>query len=252
MKRVFPYFVVGFTTLTAPVFAQVTLSGASMWAANSAAGDAAFSSYWDTVGAGNSTGIANVYLFTGSIGSPTFLNSGDTNTSLNPNLSLTAGTYVIYFAGYTPLGSYAGINLFFDGDLVDNRISAVVHYDGSNNFSVISGATTTSGENGVHIAGSGSLSYTAEGLLVTVTGMGGGPSSPDLVSYFSTLPSGGGSTVASMTLTVTAVPEPASFATLCGVAVMTTALFRRKKCAGRFDHSAASAGANSRDGRKMR
>lgn len=129
---------VGFAALTTPASSQVTLSGVTMWLGDSSGAPDA--GYWDTMGNGDGSGIANVYL-TGLSGA-IFNTSGDTNASLNPNLSLAPGTFVIQLAGETSSTFGVGINLYFDGDLTNNRISAFVPF-ASSSFSVVSGATTT-------------------------------------------------------------------------------------------------------------
>ena len=225
-----------FATLVVPALAQITLSGASMWQADATGANNGVTGYGNTLGSdGDSSGVFNVYMFTGSTGSPSFLTSGSTNASLNPNLSLPVGTHVISFALQNAAPSFVGINLYFDGNLASNRISAFVPYDGTNNFSVISAASTTIAEGayGALQAGSGSLSWTAGGRLVTVTDMNAGPSTIDLVGSFTSPANGSADIVATMTLTVTAVPEPASSAVVSGLAAVLAALvYRRASCTG--------------------
>src|ERR1700722_7264239 len=70
------------TGLATTIHAKLMLAGVSMFGATNAQG--AFNGsydFWDTTGGDSAY---NVYLFTGPTNSPTFLNSGDSDDSLNP------------------------------------------------------------------------------------------------------------------------------------------------------------------------
>lgn len=221
MSRALAFIGVGFLALTTPGLAQVTFSGVAMWLGDSSGAPVA--GYWDTQ---NNNSIANVYL-TGLSGL-SLSTSGDTNVSLNPNLSLTPGTYVIRLAGETSSGFGVGINLYFDGDLTNNRISAFVPF-ASSSFSVVTGATQTKGELGVNVAGSGSLSYSAGGMLVTLSGFSAlAAGALDIVQYYDNVPNGGPDTVATMTLTVTAIPETSTSAMFAGLAALCFVVWRKR------------------------
>ena len=231
--------------------AQATLSGITIWESN-ASGAWLQTSYWNTLGwegppeapaGGDANTVSNAYLFTGTVGSPSFINSANSNSSLNPNQSLSAGTYTFGIAGNNSAGTdtYVAINLYFDGNLGANRISAVVPKNGTSNFSVISAATTTFGETGntgPGVTGAALLSYTSGGYTITLTDLSFLPrgSSPNLVSMFSVGPGGyaqagdydySPDTIGSMTLTVTAIPEPASCTAWVGLAALGLAVWRR-------------------------
>jgi hypothetical protein len=200
---------------------QITLTGMTAWSAY-ANGDMAGYGEFDTVYAGGWR--ANVYLFTGSPAAPTFLNSGDTDTTLNPNLSLSGVTTTLGFAAGAAGYNYIGINLFFDGSQTPG-ISAVVPV-GNSNFSVITGAVTTVGQ-GNNLLPSGSLSYSSALGMVTLVGYSvaelAPPNSPG-VQYDSTT-GGGTNTVGSITLY--AIPEPSTVALLLGVAAGVVVIGRR-------------------------
>jgi len=150
---------------------------------------------------------------------------------------------VIYFAAdNTPPGaavsSAFGINLFFNGDLTHDRISAAVPDDRTNSFNVIYGTTNTFGEtvwNAAPIAGSGSISYSTGDYAVTLSDLYvlAPGSSSNLVEQFG-YPAVGSiydhspDTIGSITLTVTSVPEPSAYAAFLGAVVLGFAAHRRR------------------------
>src|SRR3712207_5328650 len=107
-----------------PARAQFFLTGSTMYAAD--ATGAWTGGFWNTQGP---DWAFNMYLFTAPTASPTFLNSGNTNATLNPNYLLTPGTHVINFAGESPQGSFLGINLYFNNEAT-NRITAYAPNNG--------------------------------------------------------------------------------------------------------------------------
>jgi len=191
-----------------PAFPQLALTGMTLFECGSdgARGGAGANAAWDTLGGGSTT-ANNLYLFTGPTNSPTFLTSGDTDASLNPNLTLAPGTYVLGFAatGSVTTNNYLGINLYFNGDTNNNRISAVVAATGATNFSVIGGGCATKGE-GTNVPGADSLSYTAGGLTVTLSSLQIRRPSIDLVSPYSTSNDGKLDNVGFLSLAVSQVP----------------------------------------------
>jgi hypothetical protein len=187
-----------------PANAQPALTGLTVYEA-APSGTPNWLRFWNTQGR---DGIHNVYLFTGSTASPTFLNSGDDNDSLNPNILLSLGTHVFQFAGDVPVSSYLGLNLYFDNDSTNNRITAVVPIDGSTNFSVVPrSVTNTVGLPYNPRPSSGSLSFVRGGFMVTLSEFSvSPPPNLDLVSHFSTSPGDTEDTAGSLTLTVTEAP----------------------------------------------
>ena len=224
--------------MSGTAIAQMTLSGATMWVAQADGSNDGVTGYGNTLGSASDGGIFNVYVFTGSTASPVFLNSGNTNASLNPNLTLSAGPNVISFALQDPNAgavNYVGLNLYFDGDLANNRISVFVPYDGTSSFAVINSGLNTIGEGnyGFLQPGSGSLSWSANSFLMTVTDMTAGPATPNLVDAFDTEAVGSTDLFATLTLTVVAVPEPASLGLIFGITLLFGAGLHRRKTARR-------------------
>ena len=87
-------------------------------------------SYYNTVG--GDIGF-NVYLFTGSVEHPNFLNSGNTDDSLNPRFNLAPGTYHFGFAGDAKPSNALNLELCFNNEY-PARISVVAHDGGTGNF----------------------------------------------------------------------------------------------------------------------
>ncbi len=200
--------ILGVTTLlpwVAP--AQPTLSGLTLYRSDA-------NGKWDGIYAWNSqkgggTDAFNVYLFTNTISSPTFLTSGNTDASLNPNLTLSAGFNTIQFAGNTSVtGGYYAVNLYFNNDLVQNRITAVVTNNGLSSFSVVAAGVNTFGNPNTSQPSSGEISFSTGGYVVTLTSFQTTLPRPDLVGNYATGPDGTLDTAGSFTLNVTQVPEP--------------------------------------------
>src|SRR5262245_6329490 len=133
MKTVIRFFGATLPLCAVICHAQPVLTGVSLYTAD-ASGGAQGSARWNTLGTPDLN--YNLYLFTGSTASPTFLNSGNTDASLNPNLALTSGSHVIQFAGQNPVSGYMGINFYFNNSTT-NAITAVVPWDESTGFSVV-------------------------------------------------------------------------------------------------------------------
>src|SRR5207247_2508822 len=132
-----------------------TLSGVALYIGNSEGICSGSCARWNT--AADDGKVYNVYLFTGLVSSPFFLNSGNTDTSLDPNLALPLGIHVLQFAGSSTPDGYLGLNLYFDHVVNSNRITAVVPIDGSHNFSAVPEGADTIGQGGVQPS-SGTLS----------------------------------------------------------------------------------------------
>lgn len=185
--------------------AQIKLSGATLYNSFSD-GTWSPSDFWNTLGPDFPW---DLYFFTGPVDAPNFLNSGDTSDSLNPNFTLSPGTNVIQFAGATGFGlaSYVGLNLYFNDDLVTNRISVVVPTDGTGRFSVIPSGVTTFGEYG-NQAGAASTSFTISNWSAQLTDFHIISKNMDLVSGGFTGPDGGPDVVGSFSLVVVPIEPP--------------------------------------------
>lgn len=182
--------------------AELTLTGVSMFGATDAKGTWNGSyDYWDTMGDDQAY---NVYLFTGSVGAPHFLNSGNSDDMLNPHIKLAPGANTYQFAidvlDSDPATPYVGINFYFDNNQDTNRITAVVT-NGGCNFTVVGPSVSTSGQGG-EIAGSGTLSYTADGMTATLTGFCISTNTPNIVGGYDNTPGSDTDFVGHFTLTV--------------------------------------------------
>jgi hypothetical protein len=191
--------------IVAAARADLTLTGVGMFGATDATGAWNGSyDYWDTMGDDQAY---NVYLFTGPISAPHFLNSGNSDDSLNPHIKLAPGTNTFQFAidvlDSDPSTPYVGINLFFNNNTDTNEISAVVANNGSDKFSVVKPSVTTYGE-GSETAGSGSLSYTEGGITATLTSFCLSTNTPNIVGGYDNSPGSDTDFVGHFTLTVTA------------------------------------------------
>jgi hypothetical protein len=219
-----------FILLTVVARAQLTLTGVVAYSADNTGLQSGIY-WWDSL----TGGVANVYLFTGTPGSPApFLNSGNfTPASYN----LTEGIHTIRFAvnyDHTavggPVGDYIGLNFYFDGDTFNNRISVVVPTSGSAPVTAI-GSVNTYGNYG-HLTGAGTALFTSGGFTAEVTALQMTEGTFDIVGYTSTGPSGDfNDLVGSFTFTVTAVPEPGTYAAVAGLGALGVAWLRRRRSA---------------------
>jgi hypothetical protein len=148
-------------------------------------------SHWDTVG---NDGGYNVYLFTGSQSSPSYLNRANTDNSLNPNFNLSPGTYTFGFAGDTRPCPGMNLELCFNDD-PQTRISV-----------------TTSGNSGQF---SGTSTFDAGDSTVTLTSIQPFGPEADLVSPYGHRPNGTPDIGGTFTLVVAA--KRGSLAPLAGV-----------------------------------
>jgi len=147
--------------------------------------------YWNTVG---NDGGFNVYLFTGTPKSPKFLNSGNTDDSLNPKFDLTPGTYTLGFAADTQPTTDFELELCFNDDTT--ICLSVRARDGGNGQ--FSGTTT----------------YSVNGYTVTLIGLQTFSPHVDLVSPYENKPNGVTDFAGSFTLRVTRKSVPRKEVTL--------------------------------------
>src|ERR1039457_6184551 len=124
-------------------------------------------SYWNTIG---NDGGYNIYFFTGTPRSPKFLNSGNTDDSLNPKYNLSPGTYTFGFAGDTRPCPALNLELCFNDD-PQTRISVTAR-------------------DGVPGEFSGTTTFRTDGWTVTLTAIQTFPAGIDLVSAFENKPDG--------------------------------------------------------------
>lgn len=237
--------------------AQIYLTGI-LQDGTSSDGQTAGSPIWNTLG--NELSFANLYVTQPNAGyNAPFINSGN-GASASIDYALTPGTYQFYFfcdAFPNNNPGYYGLSLFFDGN--NNATPGIAAYSpvgvSSANavpagFSTLPLSGNTSDPTpapGTYIYSTtpipvpGSLSYTADGLTVTLTGYGFGmPGSfgvpaLDRVGDLDDSPDGDADGVGVFTLTVAPVPEPSVIFLLSGFGMGNFLAFRRfGRSAGRL------------------
>jgi hypothetical protein len=178
--------------------------------------------FWNTLPGDNRF---NVYLATGP--ADPILNPGDA-ASTNIGLPLPVGTYTYNLFGdsASPAANY-GIALFVNGDNTTPAIAGFL----SPSLAAVPVASGAPALNSSASTSPGSLTFVDGTARVTLTGFQWSVASPtvDRVSGFDSVPGGAPDFVGSFTLTVTAVPEPASWA-LLGLGMLAAGgLARRRK-----------------------
>ena len=226
---------------------QVYLTGLLQQGADSQTGHSLDSPIFTTEGGGE-IDFAVIYLTQPNAGyNAPFLNPG-TSATASISDALTPGTYQFYFFtasffGNAPgfpndPGTY-GLNLFFDGDNTFPGIAAYSPKNIATATPVQAGQNTLAldGDGDNEVPASGSLTYIADGLSVTLTAYGygepgvfGGPAL-DRVGNLNSQPDGYLDAVGVFNLTVAPVPEPSTVAIGC-VAVLFLAFVMVCRCAG--------------------
>jgi hypothetical protein len=213
-------------------------------------GSTAGSPIWNTLG--YELSFANLYVTQPNAGYTTpFLNHGNAaDTSIS--YALTPGTYQFYFfcdafANNNP-GQY-GLNLFFDGDNVDPGISAYSPAGTSSALAVPAGLDTlplsvnindqdppagTFINTATPVSAPGTLTYTADGEIATLTSYGFGlpgvfgGQALDRVGDLNDAPDGDLDGVGVFDLTVTTVPEPSDLS-LLAIALASAGILMRHR-----------------------
>jgi hypothetical protein len=200
-----------------------TLTGAS-WFDTDATGNAG-SQLWNSLG---SDAFPNLYLVVPPVNA--FVNTGNSaGARINVPIVANVSYVFMYWAqpGPTGAGSEFGLNLFFDGDDVTPRISVFAPLFGP--FSVNSSPNTRS-LGGTTIAAAGTANFTDGDLAMTLANFTALASLTDAVQSFDNIPGGGPDFTGFITLSATAVPEPAS-TTEIGTALAILALACLRRCA---------------------
>lgn len=201
----------------APATADLILTGALEFSSDGS-GNSFGGQIWNSLGG---DGMSNLYVTQANSGTAgTFLNTGDTNPSARINVSLTPGTYTFHIFGDpgADVGNN-GLNLFFNSDDINPRISVFAPSDQSPSppypaFSANSSTNTVDLQGGT-VSGSGNLVYSDGQLSVALTEYRwSNPSVENLDRVFNFGDSSNGTSdfVGHFTLEVSAVPEPSSFA----------------------------------------
>lgn len=215
---------VGLLALGSGTARAAFLTGAIVYSSDST-GAPSSGQFWNTVGGDNRY---NLYFApAGDPATVSLMNSGDgASTGLNINVGPGVYSYQLFGGNAQGLQTYS-IGLFLNGDTSAPSLSAV--FSGSN-IAPIPVATPAPSLDGTAATSTGSLSVVDGSTMVTLTGFtwsvptAGGP---DRVSGFNDVPSGAPDFVGSLTLTVSAVPEPTSLA-LLALGTLGAAIARRR------------------------
>lgn len=184
--------------MPSPLTAQPVLTGASLFTSSETDG-AYTGGRWNT--GGPSDDACNLYFYSGTITNHTFLNSGDTDDSLNPKLRLSPGVNVINFGASGVASEAYGLNLFFD-DSTTNAITVYAKANNEGHFGFVERGLPTYGWKKVQpSAGTLTLSRVGE-LTVALSDFRVSFPAIDLVSCGDTTIDGRPDIVGSFTLTV--------------------------------------------------
>ncbi len=206
-------------------FAQINLTGAIEFSTD-ASGNAAGAEFWNTLG-----GDFSYNLYVSMNGTP--INSGN-GASASINVALAPGTYNFQIFGNPGTNQPRhGLNLFFNGNNTNPGISVFAPTatdTGSPAFSANS-APNTLALNVTSTPGSGSTSFTTNGMTATISNYRWEASTvrnQDVVTAFDRISGGGVDNQGSFTLTV--VPEPGTVALLgTGLLPLGSALLKRRR-----------------------
>ena len=213
-------------TFSRPGFAQLTLTGAIEFGTDNAGN--ANGDFWNTLG-----GDFPYNLYVNLNGVP--INSGD-GALASINVPLAPGTYNFQIFGNPGTNNpFHGLNLFFNGNNTNPGISVfapTATNTGSPAFSANSNANTRA-LNNTSTPGSGSTSFTANGLTAAVTAYrweASTVSNQDLISPYDRTLNGIADNLGSFTVIVgTEVPEPGTLALLSSSLLPLGSLLLRKR-----------------------
>jgi hypothetical protein len=188
---------------------HVTLSGLSLTltSSNGAGG------YYVNPGGGVSYGLVwntrydrfhNIYVFTNFHGKPFFLNAGNSDISLNPNLRLAPGTHTIHFSAAPTMstGHFGALRLYFDNNPAQT-ITTFAAANDSPRFAAVPAGAATYDQFGGAASGSGSLFLSLNNLRVELIDFRVGTVGPALVEAGKARPDTEADTSGSFTLRVT-------------------------------------------------
>lgn len=208
--------------IATPASAQVYLTAITTWGA-AADGTYNTGSWWNSIQADG--GSWNVYLFTGSVMDPVFHNA-----LTDPNYELTVGSHALGLAmnyAPTPGETHLGVNLLFDDYNANTQISAFVPV-GSGSVAAVANTVVTNFPWSLDNHGSGTLVYNSGSYQVEVTSLTA-TFGDDIVGSQTTGADGWGDYVMTMNVNVTAVPEPATWSALGGLAALLFVLRGRRR-----------------------
>ena len=187
--------------------------------------------WYDTLG-GN-TGF-NTYLTGPNTGiNGAFVNSGN-GASTSVDIPLSLGSYSFYMFNTSESSSYFGLNLFFDSDQVNPKITAITSLKTSPTdppFQINPALTVPGLDENIIVSSPRSLVYQTNNAFITLISYSfSDPSVYQMnrVSDRDSIPDGRNDSVSFMTLTVSTVPEPSTYA-LGTIASGVMALIARRR-----------------------
>ena len=208
------------------------LTGIKLLSANDMSGGFNNASWFDTVGGNWDFNVYVTGANTGNNGA--FVNSGD-SAATSIDIPINLGTYAFWMFTVSTSDNYWGMNLFFDQDQVNPKITAITNTktnatdpqfvaNPALNVPVLAGSTL--------VASPQSVVYQTNNANITLTSYFYASSSlyqMNRVSAHNSSPDSANNSVSFITLTVTSVPEPSTYA-LAAIAsgVMATLALRRK------------------------
>lgn len=209
----------------------VHLTGVKIFSAGGMDGIFNMNNWYDTLG-GN-TGF-NTYLTGPNTGiNGAFVNSGN-GASTSVDIPLSLGSYSFYMFNTSESSSYWGLNLFFDSDQVNPKITAITSMKTSLTeppFQINQALDVPRLDDNILVSSPRSLVYQTNNAFITLTSYSySDPSVYQMnrVSDRDSIPDGRNDSVSFMTLTVSTVPEPSTYA-LGTIASGVMALIARRR-----------------------
>jgi hypothetical protein len=207
------------------------LTGVKIFSAGGMAGIFNNTNWYDTVG--NNFGF-NTYLTGSNTGiNGAFVNSGN-GASTSVDIPLSIGSYSFWMFNTSESSSYWGLNLFFDSDQVNPRITAITSMKTlltDPPFQINQALDVPRLDDNILVSSPRSLVYQTNNAFITLTSYSYSDPSVyqmDKVSDRDSISDGRNDSVSFITLTVSSVPEPSTYA-LATIASVLMALSVRRR-----------------------